>query len=351
MSKIALIGDVHFDAKVSSMNFLRHQEGFFKNQFIPHLKNNGIKDIIQLGDIFDRRTNINLRILHHAKKIFFDILEHEGIKLHVLVGNHDIFYLETLEINSPEILLGQYNNIHIYTKPTTIFMDSVSFDIIPWICKENVNEVSKFIDRSQSDYCLGHFEIAGFPMYRGYVADGGLNPKMFEKYKQVWSGHYHTRSSNGNITYIGTPTEITWQDCDDPRGFEIFTTETLESEFIQNNYTLFTKVLYNEDIIDASTFDYKFISQKYVKIIIEKRTNVAKYDNFIQKVYESGCYDVSVEENFEEYSKGVVDETVEVEDTLSVVNSYIDSIDVDANKDKLKTLMQNLFIQAINQEI
>lgn len=351
MSKVSLIGDIHFDGKSSSIQFIEFQRKFFEEQYIPYLLKNNIKTVFQLGDIFDRRTVMNMRTLYHAKKMFFDVLHDNEIDLHILVGNHDIFYLDTLEVNSPELLLREYSNVFIHTNPKTINVGTVSFDLIPWICKENYVEVHDFIDKSHSDYCLGHFEIAGFAMYKGYIAEEGLSPTLFKKYKRTVSGHYHTRSTQGNISYIGTPMEITWQDCDDPRGFEVFDTVSLQSEFIKNDYTLFHKIYYDEEKINSLEFDFLQLREKYVKIIIIKKENLKKYDNFLQQVYESGCHDVSIDENFEEFSNGVVEDNVKIEDTLSVVNSYIDSIDVNTNKEKLKSLMQRTYMEALNAAV
>ena len=350
MSKIILLGDVHFDCRSSSVNFLEYQRKFYENQFIPYCVKNNITTIIQLGDLFDKRQSINFRSLYQAKAMFFDLLQKHGITLHVFVGNHDLFYLESLEIDSPSLLLTEYDNIIIHKKPNTISIDSVQFDLIPWVCKENYEEVMKFVHGSHSDYCLGHFGFAGFAMYRGMISEEGFETTPFKKYKRVWSGHYHTRSQSGNIEYIGTPTEFNWQDCDDPRGFTVFDTQTLEQEFIQNDYTMFTKIEYNEDVFDYDSFNYESLKEKYVKVIVVNKANAARYDAFLQKVYESKCHDVTIVENFQNFTEGEVEEDIELEDTIEVVNSYIDSIDVNADKDKLKLMMQSLYIKAINGE-
>lgn len=350
MAKIVLLGDVHFDAKVSSLQFIEFQRKFFQEQLIPFMLLNNITNIIQLGDLFDKRTSINTRALYYAKQMFFNPLYDHNIILDIFLGNHDIFYLNSLEVDTPSLVLDAYDNVNIYKKPYTKIIDSVSFDYIPWICKENYNEVHDFIKQSQSDYCLGHFEISGFAMYKGHIAEEGLSPSLFKKYKHVWSGHYHTRSTQGNISYIGTPMEITWQDCDDPRGFEVFDTETLETTFVKNDYTLYQKVVYNSEL-EIKSFDFNQLKDKYVKVIIEDKVNIPQYNSFIQKVQEAGCHGVSVVENFEEYSEGVIDEQVDVKDTLNVVNSYIDSIEVKSNKQELKIMMQNLYTMAINASV
>jgi hypothetical protein len=124
--------------------------------------------------------------------------------------------------------------------------------VVPWICKENEDEVMEFIKNSKSDLCFGHFEFTGFNMYKGVEAHGHFEAKPFEKYELVCSGHYHTKSKRDNVLYVGTPYEMTWQDYNDPRGHHLFDLETREITFHQNPYTIFVKLEYDDskEIID-----------------------------------------------------------------------------------------------------
>ena len=206
------------------------------------MQQNQIKVIYQLGDLFDRRKFVNFNTLAECKRYFFDYLHQNGIQLITLLGNHDIFWKESLSVNAQSLILGEYDNITVIDKPTRMHEDNASIDLIPWICKENENDVFSFIDSSKSDLCLGHFEIAGFPMYRGMHAEEGLSHEMFGRYERVLSGHYHTRSKQENIEYVGTPYEMTWQDAGDPKGFSVFDTDTRELTFYQNPFTIHEKI-------------------------------------------------------------------------------------------------------------
>ena len=57
--KIALITDTHFGARNDSLLFLDFFRKFYENIFFPTLKERGIKEIIHLGDVVDRRKFIN----------------------------------------------------------------------------------------------------------------------------------------------------------------------------------------------------------------------------------------------------------------------------------------------------
>lgn len=348
--KIAILGDTHFGVRGDSIKFHEYYEKFYTNQFFPYLQEHGIKHIFQLGDLFDRRKYINFNTLALCKKYFFDKLQHHEIKMYTLLGNHDIFWKESLDVSSTGLVLGEYHNVvSLVRRPSPVaFPDGTTIDMIPWICKENEAEVLEYIQQSKSDLCFGHFEIAGFPMYRGMTAEGGLSHDMFAKYERVLSGHYHTRSKAENIEYIGTPYEMTWQDANDPRGFCIFDTDTRELEFIQNPYTIHAKIEY--DNLKQEQWPQN-LKDKYVKIIIVNKSDLYEFDRFITNVYDQDPIEVKIIEDLSEFSEGTVSEEINLEDTLTVLSEYVDSIETSENKENVKTLLRQLYVEAINQEV
>lgn len=350
MSKIMILGDCHFGVRGDSLKFLAYYEKFYREVVFPYIDDNNIEYLIQLGDLFDRRKFINFNTLVEAKRFFFDELKKRPIKFYTLLGNHDIFWKESLSVSSTGSILGEYN-FTLIDKPSTIDISGTTFDLIPWICKENEKEVFDFIDNSKSDICAGHFEIAGFPMYRGMHAEEGLSHDMFAKYERVWSGHYHTRSKAENIEYVGTPYEMTWQDAGDPKGFSIFDTDTRELTFIQNPYTIHEKIEYNDkeqEPIDLTTIDIK---DKYVKLVVVNKTDLYKFDRFVNMMYEQAPYEVKIIEDLSEFNEGTIDAEINLEDTISILGSYIDSLQTEGDKEAIKSFVKGLYIEAINQEV
>ena len=349
MSKFCILGDTHFGCRNDLTLFHKHFEVYY-DWMIANLVSDGITDIIQLGDLFDRRKYINFQSLSEAKRYFFDHLAAEGIALHTLIGNHDIFYRESLAVNSQSLVLGEYANVLVYDKPTTIDIDGTSVDIIPWICKDNEKEVAEFINQSKSDLCMGHFEIAGFAMYRGMESHEGLSMDMFEKYEQVFSGHYHTRSQKGNITYVGTPYEMSWQDYNDPKGYHLFDTEDRSLQFTQNPNTIFVRLDYDDtkELLDLNTAD---LSDRFIKLVVTNKTDLYKFDNYVQKLYSKGAYEIKIVEDLSEFNDGEIGEEIDLEDTMDVLSNYIDSIETDADKEKIKSFMKSLYVEAVNIEV
>ena len=349
--KVAIITDQHFGARNDSIAFLDFFEKFYDNTFFPALDANAIDTVLVLGDTFDRRKYVNFYALDRAKKMFFDKLEERGIRVHMLAGNHDTYYKNTNEVNSPDLLLVEYGNIDVISKPETIVIDGTSICMMPWICPENYQESLDHIKNTKAEICMGHFEIAGFAMYRGMESHDGLAKETFEKFDMVFSGHYHHRSSDKHIHYLGNPYELTWQDYNDPRGFHLFDLDTRELEFICNPYRMFERIEYNDKDQEPVDLDALELEQKYVKLVVVNKNDFYKFDKFIQKLYNKGCHEIKIIEDMSEFQDGEIGEELNLEDTVSVLTHYIDSIETDVDKEQIKTYMRTLYTEAINIEV
>jgi len=349
--KVAIITDQHFGARNDSIAFLDFFQKFYDNTFFPIIDEQGIDTVLILGDTFDRRKYVNFYALQRAKEMFFDELSARGITVHMLAGNHDTYYKNTNDVNSPDLLLREYLNINVIDKPTTIQVDDVPICMMPWICPDNYQESIDTLNTTTAELCMGHFEISGFAMYRGMESHDGMDKSLFDKFDLVFSGHYHHRSNDKHIHYLGTPYELTWQDFNDPRGFHLFDLSTRELQFIENPYTMFSRIEYNDreqDPIDLDTID---LANKYVKLVIVNKTDFYKFDKFIAKLYNKGCHEIKVIEDLSEFEEGEIGEEINLEDTLSVLSHYIDSIETDVDKEQVKTFMRTLYTEAVNIEV
>ena len=349
MAKVALVTDTHFGARSDSVPFDKFFKKFYDETFFPEIDRRGIKTIFHLGDCFDRRKYINFNTLSSCRDYFFDAAKKRGIEVVMIVGNHDTFFKNTNNVNSPDLLLNDYTNVTAYSGPVEYSVDGTSILLMPWICTDNYNECMNAIKVSNSQVLFGHFEIAGFQMYKGHENDEGFDPKLFEKFDLVCSGHFHHRSSKGNITYLGNPYEMTWADYDDARGFHIFDTSTRELEFIENPNHIFTKIYY-DDTKDNGYRNEDF-ADKHIKLIVVNKTDYYKFDQFIDTIYKANPLELKIVEDMSEFeSQALGDEPVDVEDTLTLLSQYIDAIETEADKDKIKTLMKTLYVEAQNYE-
>lgn len=352
MNKIVFLGDLHFDAKNSSLIFLEHVKKFFELFFFPYIIENNITTIVQVGDIFDRRKGINFNILYQVRKYFFDRLQEMDVEFISILGNHDIFYRQSLEISSPELLLSDYKNVTIINKPTEYTFGEVKFLLLPWICQENQAECLEAVKTTSATHLVAHLEMAGYEMQKGILCEHGMETKLFENFDLVISGHFHHMSYIGNIFYLGTPYQITWSDYNDPRGMHVFDVTTRELSFIKNEYELFYKIHYDDvenPKIHESTFPN--ISGSYIKVIVKNKSNPYVFDLFIDALEKSGAFDIQVVEdhfnlNLED------DETIleNVEDTATVLSKVVDQLDNSSNKNDLKIFLNTLLLEAQNRE-
>lgn len=344
MSNVIILGDTHLGARNGSAHFSDYFNRFFNEVLYPYCLKNNVKHILQLGDLFDNRTNLVYKSLYRSKDIWFKKMGDLGITFHVLLGNHDICYRHTLQINSPSLLLGEYDHIKIYDKPTELELDGIKFDILPWICDENEKEIKEFISRkNKGSVCLGHLELSGFQMYKGIEAHGGESRILFDHYPLVFSGHYHTRSEKGNIIYTGTPYEITWSDYSDPKGFYSFDTITRKYSFIQNPNTMFEKIYYN----NGSKVDISKLQGKIVKILVGEKKDAVAYERWLDSIRLVQPYELSIIEADSSQMESQLDDSIEIEDTPSIIKNYIEGIDTSVQKDDLNKYMQTLYFEAL----
>ena len=345
--KIAIITDQHFGARKGAEYIHNYFQKFYDNIFFPYLEENNIDTVIDMGDTFDNRRNIDLASLEWSKKIYFDKLKKMDIKVHTIVGNHTAYYKDTNEINSIELLLKEYDNIITYSETTSITIDGLNILLVPWINPENRDMSLGLIKKSRATVAMGHLELNGFVATAGHVMDHGMDMDPFKKFKKVYSGHYHTRSNVGNIYYLGNPYEMFWNDCEDHRGFTIFDTETLEQRPINNPYRLFYKVYYEDH--NYKLFNTKELKNKIVKLIVRKKTDQKQFEKFIDKLYSTGILELKIIENYvlNESEDFIAEED---ENTMSTLNRYIDDSDFECDKNKIKSILEKLYAEACEVE-
>lgn len=350
--KIALINDTHMGARNDSLAFDSYFFKFWNDVFFPCLKLWGIKHVVHLGDMVDRRKFINFVILNRWRKNFFERLEKEKISLDVLVGNHDVFYRNTNEVNALHELFDSYPNIRIFTDPTEMEYDGLNVALLPWINSENVEKSLKLIKDTKAQIAFGHLEISGFEMDRGNLCYDGMSKNVFDKFDMVLSGHFHHKSTDGRISYLGTQYELTWSDYGDAKGFHVFDTDTRELEFVKNPHSMFQKIIYDDkpEDFDMAKIDISQCEGSYVKIVVLNKTNPYIFDRFMDKLYKTNPLDISIAETMADLALDDADIVDEAQDTMTILNSYVDSLNIDIDNDRLKKLLRTLYVESVNLE-
>jgi predicted phosphodiesterase len=349
--KIALINDTHWGARNDSPAFIDYFNRFYNEVFFPYLQQNNINTIVHLGDVVDRRKFINHNTAHNFKLNFWDKVDLLNIDTHVIIGNHDTYYKNTNEINALQNL-NISKRAKVYTSCETINFDGLDILFIPWICDTNMEDSLHHIDKSTAEIVMGHLEIKGFEMHKGHLNEQGLDKSLFKRFEKVMSGHFHKKSDDGQIYYLGCPYQIMWSDYNCPKGFHIFDTSTRELIKVPNPLIMFKKFIYDDKKEDYSKKDLSDYENTYVKLFISQKTDSDMFDKLLDRFHnEINAYEINViEDSSSDVSASVREDILEQgEDTLTFLGNYIEQIETTLDKTKLKSFAKELYMEANEQ--
>jgi|TARA_B110000858_G_scaffold18358_1_gene18529 hypothetical protein len=351
--KIALLNDTHCGNRNSSDIFIDNAETFYSNVFFPYCVEHSIKHVVHLGDYYDNRKFINFRALNRNRSHFLKPLRDLGMTMDIIRGNHDTFYKNTGELNSLKELLGHYmNEVTIIQDPTVMTYGSLRMGLVPWIDAENEQRSLDFLANAKCDWIGGHFDIQGYDMMKGIKCEHGLDRSVFKRFEQVLSGHFHTKSTQDNISYLGSQMEFFWNDAHDDKFFHVLDTETRELTAVRNPHTLHHRIYYNDVETDYLHYDLVPIDGKFVKVVVINKSDQFIFDRFIDRINNREILELKIAENFSEFLGNNVEDTeVSVEDTSVLLDSYIDAVDTDLDKDRIKLQMNELMTEAQALEI
>jgi hypothetical protein len=337
-NKIVLITDQHFQARKTSKQFHDYFLEFYNNIFFPYLEENNIKTVIDLGDTFDNRNYVDPSALDWAKSNYYDRLERLGIDHHIIVGNHTAKLKNTNRISSVDLILREYKNIKVYKDPSEAIINELKILFIPWINNDNECETFDIINKTDAKVAMGHLELNGFIPYIGHVMEDGRPSEIFSKFDKVFSGHFHTRSDNGKIFYIGNPYEIYFNDIDDVRGFAIFDPETLVHDYVNNPYRMHYQFFYEGESIPIK----ENLKDKIVKIVVRKKENIKEFEDFIETINKMQPMELKIMESVEAHDMENF-ESLETEDTFTILNRYIDNTELNYDKSKIKSIINETY--------
>jgi len=318
----------------------------------PEIASRGITTIIHLGDLVDRRKFINFNTLSAMNQSF--VAKLAPYDVHIIAGNHDVFYKSTNQLNSLDLLLKSNDNITVHTETTTVNIYGIPLLFVPWINQQNIDISLQTINHSTSQLCFGHLELVGFEMFKGSMCDHGLSPSVFDRFDMVFSGHFHHKSSKGNIHYLGAPYQMTWADYGFDRGFHVFDLNTRELEFIKNPFQPFVRLAYNdtskttEQLIEwANRLD---VEDVFCKLDVLNKTNPYAFDLIVDIIESKRPYDLKINEVVDAENFTPV-ANCSYKDTQTLIINAVDQLELTTDKSELKRLLTQLYYEALDIEI
>ena len=344
--KIALLNDTHCGVRGDMIEMSNYQGRFYNEVFFPYLDEHKINHIIHLGDYFDRRKYINFASMKANIKHFIDPMTERGITMDLILGNHDTYYKNTNEVNSPELLLYKEENVNVIQECEVKEYDGFNIALVPWINPENYADAVDFLRTAEASWCMGHFEFEGALMMPGMTCQHGFDHSYVSRFETVLSGHFHQKSEFANIRYLGSQMQFTWSDYGDNKYFHIFDTETQELTPVLNQITMFEKSFYDdtkETFETISNMDYSKFTNKFVKVIVVNKDNPYWFDTFLDKLHSANPLHVAVVDDNKHMDFYVDDDIEDIEDTLTILNNYIDGLEIQGKKKPLAELMSSLY--------
>lgn len=342
--KVAIIADTHFGVKKSDSTFQLSQLRFFQTQFVPELKEQHIDTIIVCGDVFDTRQQINVQTQNVVVELFKETFK--DFKVHVIVGNHDIFHTNTTDVHSLKIL-DLLPNVTVYDKPTEVDLDGDNVLMLPWIV--DYTEFDQIVLKHYK-YCFAHLDLVGFDM-GGRLSDVGLSMKqVMDKIDHTFTGHYHNRSNRENydgktITYVGSPYQITRIDKNCDRGYLVLDTKTEEYEWHNNTKSMkFQYFLY--PAIDKNRITGHVVD---IHIPYDKQNETKQIYELVKEL--DGmfpAYPVNVFNDDPPIADGNLDLSIDTEkfNILNMAKTYIDQLELEnISHEELYGAMETLYNQ------
>lgn len=357
--RVWVLGDLHFGVRANSTEWLNIQKHFFEELFIPTLKKH-VKPgdvLVQVGDTFDNRQSINIKVLNYAVDLFERL--GEILPVHVICGNHDIWAKSSNEVTSIDSLKW-IPNVQIYKDPELLEWSGRKVLMMPWRRDAN-HEAETLAEYPQAEIVYCHSEVRGIYLNSKVKNDHGTDSNIYDKYTRVYSGHIHFRQNKGKLLMVGVPYQLTRSDSNNTKGFDLVDLETMEETFFENDISpKFLK--YNlTQLYDMPLGQFKNqIENNFIDLFVPSKiattNSLSKLINKIQHIGRKLEPNIYQEDNYIDkdfYDIDEIEDMYKNYNILNLCNMYVDGLNEDEDvKEKLKKKLKQLYTQcAYNYDI
>lgn len=349
VKRVWVLGDLHFGVRSNSVEWLEIQQDFFEQVFIPTLKKH-VKPgdvLVQVGDTFDNRQSVNLRVLHYAIELFEKL--GKILPVHVICGNHDIWAKKSNDVSSIDTLKW-IPNVQVYKKPKAFKWHDKEILLMPWR-RDTEHEVETLLKFPKTDIVFCHSEVAGVALNSKVRNQHGTDTESYKNYSAVYSGHIHYRQKKGKLRLVGTPYELTRSDSGNPKGFDLVDLETMEETFFQNEVSpkflkFNLKSLYMVQLGEFKDQIRNNFVDLYVPSKIATSSALSRLINKVQKIsrkIEPSIYEDESMVDTDLYDMDQIEDLYKNYNILHLCNLYVEGTGHDDEmKQKLKLRLKQL---------
>jgi DNA repair exonuclease SbcCD nuclease subunit len=351
VKRIWILGDMHLGVRANSIEWLEIQKQFYDTVFIPTIKENYQEGdiLVQVGDVFDNRQSINLKVLHYAVELFEEL--GKILPTHVICGNHDIWAKKTNDVTSIDTLKW-IPNIAIYKKPKIFKWSNKSILLMPW--RRDSQHEAETLEKYKSDIVFCHSEVTGIKLNSKVNNQHGNSIETYQDYTAVYSGHIHYRQKKGKLRMVGTPYQLTRSDSNNSKGFDLVDLETMNETFFENKVSpKFVKYnlsnLYNTRLGDLKSEIKNNFVDLYVPASIASSNALSKLINKIQKIsrkIEPNIYDEETFLDRDFYDLNEIEDLYKNYNILHLCSVYVEGLGYDEEtKEKIKSRLKQVHDQ------
>lgn len=353
--RIWFITDTHLGVKNNSNEWIEIIREYFDNWFIPlvkeHYKQGDI--LIHLGDVYDSRQSLNIKVLNLGVSIFEKLSEIFQDGIYIIAGNHDLWGKMSNEVNSLKSLKW-IPGVNIIENPITLVVNNRTFFMMPW--RADHGEESKTLDSvDPHDFLCCHADIRGLKFNRYTTVEDGAEVEKFKKFKSVYSGHIHFSQKIENINMLGSPYEITRSDMDNPKSVLLLDLQTLEETNFVNTFSPQFKKLYFHEILDKTPDDlWPIFSNNFIDIMIDPNMSMKTQLSLLTElipVYKTLSFHPWDPNQASSLSDQMFDSEGKQFDVLDFIKDYILHMEEPSEiKEKLVSSLAKLYTMVQNQE-
>jgi calcineurin-like phosphoesterase family protein len=346
--RVWFITDIHLGVKNNSNEWVEIIEAYFDNFFFPLVEENYQPGdvLLCLGDFFDSRQSVNLRVLNLGVKIAEKFSEIFVDGIWILIGNHDIFGKNTNDINSLKTIKW-IPGITICEEPTSIKLGNRTFFMMPW--RKNTEEEESCLDNIHPhDFLCCHCDIRGLKFNKFVNIEHGSDISKFQKFSKVFSGHIHYAQKVGNIHMLGSPYELTRSDMGNSKGIYLLDLETQQIEFFGNDFSPKFKRYSFDDILEKTPEEVNLeFSNNFVDVLIEPRMALKAPLNLLTESVENPRkiqfhpYDPNQATSLTEKLRDEESSNFEV---MDFIREYVQNLEIpDDDKEKILKTISKLY--------